>query len=169
MDKPQSFSEYLAMSTADKMRLIRANEPLIRANESRTTTPPVADPQAEYWGSDGRCVHCGAGNDAHHSYTCPTNMHPDKRVDLVADPQADLAEAVALLRMCDNKARYCPLCDNALSNAVNLHAADCRLAAFLARHKEGAPPNPDPVCADCGRDLPADGYCECAKQEATPS
>lgn len=47
MDKPQSFSEYLALSTADKMRLIRANEPLIRANESRTTTPPVADPQAD--------------------------------------------------------------------------------------------------------------------------
>jgi len=23
--------------------------------------------------------------------------------------------------------------------------------------------NPDPVCADCGRDLPADGYCVCAK------
>jgi hypothetical protein len=22
--------------------------------------------------------------------------------------------------------------------------------------------NPDPVCADCGRDLPADGYCGCA-------
>ena len=40
MDKPKSFSEYLAMSTADKMRLIRANE-------SRTTPPPVADPQAE--------------------------------------------------------------------------------------------------------------------------
>ena len=22
--------------------------------------------------------------------------------------------------------------------------------------------NPDPVCADCGRDLPPDGYCVCA-------
>lgn len=32
-----------------------------------------------YRGPDGRCVHCGAGNDAHHSYSCPTNMHPDKR------------------------------------------------------------------------------------------
>jgi hypothetical protein len=32
-----------------------------------------------YWGPNGRCIHCGAGNDAHHSYTCPTNMHPDKR------------------------------------------------------------------------------------------
>jgi len=32
-----------------------------------------------YWGADGRCIHCGAGNDAHHSYTCPTNLHPDRR------------------------------------------------------------------------------------------
>ena len=32
-----------------------------------------------YWGPDGRCVHCGAGNDAHHSYACPTNLHPDRR------------------------------------------------------------------------------------------
>ena len=33
---------------------------------------------ASYWGADGRCIHCGAGNDAHHSYTCPTNKHPDR-------------------------------------------------------------------------------------------
>ena len=26
--------------------------------------------------------------------------------------------------------------------------------------------NPDPVCADCGRDLPANGYCSC--REDTP-
>jgi predicted amidophosphoribosyltransferase len=24
--------------------------------------------------------------------------------------------------------------------------------------------NPDPVCADCGADLPADGYCEQCRQ-----
>jgi hypothetical protein len=28
---------------------------------------------------DGRCIHCGAGNSAHHSYTCPTGLHPDRR------------------------------------------------------------------------------------------
>jgi len=41
-----------------------------------------------YWGADGRCIHCGAGNDAHHSYTCPTNLHPDRR-----DQNADLEPA----------------------------------------------------------------------------
>ena len=35
-------------------------------------------PASSYWWPDGRCIHCGAGNDAHHSYTCPTNMTPDK-------------------------------------------------------------------------------------------
>lgn len=30
---------------------------------------------------------------------------------------------------------------------------------------EKAMGNPDPVCADCGRDLPADGYCECNKDK----
>jgi hypothetical protein len=34
-----------------------------------------------YWGPNGRCIYCGAGNDAHHSYACPTDMHPDKRAD----------------------------------------------------------------------------------------
>lgn len=32
-----------------------------------------------YWGEDGRCRHCSAGDDAHHSYTCPTGKHSDKR------------------------------------------------------------------------------------------
>jgi len=27
---------------------------------------------------DEGCPHCGAGDDNHHSYTCPTNLHPDK-------------------------------------------------------------------------------------------
>lgn len=31
------------------------------------------------WGCERRCKHCGAGDDEHHSYSCPTNMHPDKR------------------------------------------------------------------------------------------
>jgi hypothetical protein len=44
-----------------------------------TSSAPAACSAPSYWGPDGRCVHCGAGNDAHHSYTCPTNMHPDKR------------------------------------------------------------------------------------------
>jgi hypothetical protein len=39
----------------------------------------VAGSAPSYWGPNGRCIHCGAGNDAHHSYTCPTNMHSDKR------------------------------------------------------------------------------------------
>lgn len=35
---------------------------------------------AEYWDAEHHCcIYCGAGNDAHHSYTCPTEMHPDKR------------------------------------------------------------------------------------------
>ena len=29
--------------------------------------------------SESRCTYCGAGNAAHHSYTCPTNLHPDRR------------------------------------------------------------------------------------------
>ena len=32
------------------------------------------------WENDqpDRCEHCGAGDDAHHSYTCPTGKHPDR-------------------------------------------------------------------------------------------
>lgn len=26
------------------------------------------------------CKHCGAGDEIHHSYSCPTNLHPDKRL-----------------------------------------------------------------------------------------
>ena len=33
---------------------------------------------------------------------------------------------------------------------------------ILARYEAAVPM---PVCADCGRDLPADGYCTCANQE----
>lgn len=29
--------------------------------------------------SDGRCAHCGSGDAAHHSFTCPTGLHPDRR------------------------------------------------------------------------------------------
>jgi len=29
------------------------------------------------YGEDGRCIHCGAGDDIHHSFTCPTGLHPD--------------------------------------------------------------------------------------------
>lgn len=28
---------------------------------------------------DGRCKYCGAGDSVHHSYTCPTGLHPDRR------------------------------------------------------------------------------------------
>jgi hypothetical protein len=34
-----------------------------------------------YWGEDGRCIFCGAGDDSHHSFTCETGFHPDKRTD----------------------------------------------------------------------------------------
>jgi len=34
-------------------------------------------PAAPY--GEGRCPHCGAGDDNHHSYTCPTGLHPDRR------------------------------------------------------------------------------------------
>ena len=27
---------------------------------------------------DRRCEYCGAGDDAHHSYTCPTGLHADR-------------------------------------------------------------------------------------------
>lgn len=30
---------------------------------------------------DERCEHCGAGDDNHHSFTCPTNLHPDRNPD----------------------------------------------------------------------------------------
>ena len=29
------------------------------------------------YGEDGRCIHCGAGDDIHHSFTCPTGLHLD--------------------------------------------------------------------------------------------
>ena len=28
---------------------------------------------------DDGCIYCGAGDDIHHSYTCPTGLHPDRR------------------------------------------------------------------------------------------
>lgn len=28
-----------------------------------------------------RCEHCGAGDDNHHAFTCPTMLHPDRRHD----------------------------------------------------------------------------------------
>lgn len=34
------------------------------------------------WGCEQRCIHCGAGDDDSHSFSCPTNMHPDKRAEL---------------------------------------------------------------------------------------
>ena len=45
-----------------------------------------------------------------------------------------------------------------------LDGEDCR-PDWLAcpEHSDGSAEqrNPDPVCADCGRDLPGDGYCGC--------
>lgn len=29
--------------------------------------------------SPEKCKHCGAGDDNHHSYSCPTGLHPDRR------------------------------------------------------------------------------------------
>lgn len=124
-----------------------------------------------------RCYHCGGerGTADIDGYCARCRYQPTFATTLlerlepppVADPQAELAEAVALLRQSVSLNNYCPLCG--LPIHYEPHHPDCRLAAFLARHGEATPPNPDPVCADCGRDLPADGYCECAKQEATPS
>lgn len=31
------------------------------------------------WGCEKRCIYCGAGDDAHHSFSCETQLHPDKR------------------------------------------------------------------------------------------
>jgi hypothetical protein len=33
------------------------------------------------WAEDGRCIYCGAGDDNHHSFECPTGLHPDVRRD----------------------------------------------------------------------------------------
>ncbi len=35
-------------------------------------------PKENMWDEDGRCIHCGAGDDNHHSYTCPTGLTHDK-------------------------------------------------------------------------------------------
>jgi hypothetical protein len=48
-----------------------------------------------------------------------------------------------------NLACWCPL------------DAPCH-ADVLLRLANAVGANPEPVCADCGRDLPADGYCQCA-------
>ena len=31
----------------------------------------------DHWDEDGRCKHCGAGDDNNHSYTCPTGLTHD--------------------------------------------------------------------------------------------
>ena len=36
-----------------------------------------ADEQ-DCWDVDDRCKYCGAGDDNHHSFSCPTERHPDK-------------------------------------------------------------------------------------------
>lgn len=30
------------------------------------------------WGKEGCCEHCGAGDNYHHSWSCPTDLHVDK-------------------------------------------------------------------------------------------
>jgi len=182
MEKPKSFSEYLAMSTADKMHLI--NE----AIESRTTPPTVADPvnfaernTAGDWPDESKYLHdceCGItflghkgrvvcrvcdapvadpqaaanhdaivremldtsdeaeigliGHDADSQFRRLASAYQINADDLDA-AQADLAEAVALLRMATKKAKYCPICHDQRCRP------DCRLAAFLARHGEATP------------------------------
>ena len=39
-------------------------------------TEPEGD---DYWDDAGRCKHCGAGDDNHHSFTCPTGKHHNKQ------------------------------------------------------------------------------------------
>ena len=68
---PPAFAEWL-VELARKCS--KHNAPVRRG----TPSPQVAG-SASYWGPDGHCIHCGAGNDAHHSYTCQTRLHPDKR------------------------------------------------------------------------------------------
>ena len=38
-----------------------------------------ASQQAVALDAGGRCIHCGAGDSAHHSFSCPTGLHPDRR------------------------------------------------------------------------------------------
>lgn len=138
MDKPQSFTEYLALNTADKMRLIRANE-------SRTTPPPVADSQAavhsifthdaivaELLDASDEAEIGLLGHDADSQFRRLASAYLSEADDLDA-AQGDLAEAVALLRMATKKAKYCPICHDQRCRP------DCRLAAFLERHKEATP------------------------------
>jgi hypothetical protein len=70
----QMFDPYLT----DKMdpKLLPENE--IMARVKKLGLEVVQKNVEGYWGEDGRCIHCGAGNDANHSFSCPTNMHPDK-------------------------------------------------------------------------------------------
>ena len=59
-----------------------------------------------YWDEDGRCKFCGAGDDAHHSYTCETGLHPDRykgivrsrRIKGLESETADLRSENAALR-----------------------------------------------------------------------
>ena len=32
-----------------------------------------------YWNDDHRCIFCGAGDDNHHSFSCETGFHPNRR------------------------------------------------------------------------------------------
>ena len=32
----------------------------------------------DIWDADGRCKYCGAGDNYHHSWSCPTDLHVDK-------------------------------------------------------------------------------------------
>lgn len=37
----------------------------------------IASQQPDSSADDSRCIHCGAGDDIHHSFSCPTGLHPD--------------------------------------------------------------------------------------------
>jgi len=46
----------------------------------KDTTPlPMKDGFVDTGHKPERCEYCGAGDDIHHSFSCPTNLHPDKR------------------------------------------------------------------------------------------
>jgi len=108
------------------MKLIKANAPV----NGGTPSAQVAG-SASHWGPDGRCVHCGAGNDAHHSYTCPTNLHPDKRDPVLDTIRAEIDTWENHARMEDS-----PLGGNVVKSA-HYHgtAAGLRMAeAILHEH-----------------------------------
>jgi hypothetical protein len=38
----------------------------------------IVEKDVDIWDRDGRCKYCGAGDNYHHSWSCPTDLHVDK-------------------------------------------------------------------------------------------